>query len=555
MIRQQLQKIVKKAIIQAQQAQKLTQVKIPPVFLERPREKAHGDWATNIAMVMAKQLQLKPQEIAEIICEFIEDKEGYIEKIEVAGPGFINFFLSSKYLYKILQEIEEKGELFGRSNLGQGKKVQIEFVSANPVGPMHVGHGRWAAVGDSLANILEATGYRVTREFYLNDYGRQMDIFAKSVSIRYAQLLGEDLAFPEDGYQGEYIKDIAREIIAKEGDKYLKFEAKKREEIFKEIAYQQVIEHIKNTLKQMDVNFDVWFSERTLHTSSAVKKAIKELKDRGYVFEKDGAIWFKASTFGDEKDRVLIRENGEPTYFAADVAYHKNKLERGFEKIINIWGADHHGYVARVKAAVQAFGYPAETVEILLGQLVNLLKSGEPVRMSKRTGEMVTLDELLEEVGKDALRFLLLMRSTDSPLDLDIELAVKESNENPVYYVQYAHARICSILRYAETEGVKLPIPGKSDYSLLKERPELDLIRKLAEWPEVLEVAAKHLAPYYLTRYAQELASIFHYFYTKCRVISQNDALTSARLALVRSSQIVLKSVLQTIGVSAPERM
>jgi arginyl-tRNA synthetase len=555
MIRQQLQKIVKKAITQAQQAQKLTQVKIPPVFLERPREKAHGDWATNIAMVMAKQLQLRPQEIAEIICEFIEDKEGYIEKIEVAGPGFINFFLSSKYLYKILQEIEEKGELFGRSNLGQGKKVQIEFVSANPVGPMHVGHGRWAAVGDSLANILEATGYRVTREFYLNDYGRQMDIFAKSVSIRYAQLLGEDIAFPEDGYQGEYIKDIAREIIAKEGNKYLKFEAKKREEIFKEIAYRQVIEHIKNTLKQMDVNFDVWFSERTLHTSSAVKKAIKELKDRGYVFEKDGAIWFKASTFGDEKDRVLIRENGEPTYFAADVAYHKNKLERGFEKIINIWGADHHGYVARVKAAVQAFGYPAETVEILLGQLVNLLKSGEPVRMSKRTGEMVTLDELLEEVGKDALRFLLLMRSTDSPLDLDIELAVKESNENPVYYVQYAHARICSILRYAETEGVELPIPGKSDYSLLKEGPELDLIRKLAEWPEVLEVAAKHLAPYYLTRYAQELAGIFHYFYTKCRVISQNDALTSARLALVRSSQIVLKSVLQTIGVSAPERM
>ncbi|MDI6716263.1 MAG: arginine--tRNA ligase [Actinomycetota bacterium] len=553
MIKEKLSLLVREALEKAQQRARLPLEEIPEVMLEHPREKAHGDWATNVALILAGKVKMPPRAIAQIIVELLDDKQRYIEKIEIAGPGFINFYLSNKWLYDVMALIKEQGEKFGHSNIGAGQRIQLEFVSANPVGPMHIGHGRWAAVGDTLANALSANGYDVEKEFYINDYGNQMNIFAKSVAVRYAQLLGQDIPFPEDGYQGEYIKDIAREIIAEENDKYLGVPEKERESIFKERAYKQVLDHLKNTLYKMGVQFDTWFSERTLHESSAVNKTIELLRERGYVYESEGAVWFKATAFGEDKDRVLIRANGEPTYFAADIAYHKNKLDRGFDKLINIWGADHHGYVGRMKAAIQALGYPADKLEIIIGQLVNLLRGGEPVRMSKRTGEMVTLDELLEEVGPDAIRFLFLMRSTDSPLDFDIELAKQESSENPVYYVQYAHARISSIIRYAEAEGVSFS--DNINYELLNSKPELDLIRKLAEWPEVLERVARQRAPHPLTSYAQELASAFHYFYTKCRVIGEDKDLSAARMALCKATKTVLRSVLAIIGVSAPEKM
>ncbi len=553
MIQDILSKLIMEALNQAKLGGKLPIDGIPEIMLEHPREKAHGDWATNIALVLASKVKMPPRAVAQAIVESLNDTQGYLEKIEIAGPGFINFYLSSKWLYEVLSLIKEQGQKFGHSKVGADQKILIEFVSANPVGPMHIGHGRWAAVGDTLANVMSASGYDVKREFYVNDYGNQMDIFAESVAVRYAELLGQDVPFPEEGYRGEYIKDIAREIIAKEGDKYMAISKEDRQEIFKERAYMQILEHLKHTLQGMGVAFDFWFSERALHELSLVKKTIEELRKRGYVYDSEGAVWFKASAFGEEKDRVLVRANGEPTYFAADIAYHKNKFGRGFDRVINIWGADHHGYVARMKAAIEALGYPPEKLEVIIGQLVNLLRGGEPVRMSKRTGEMVTLDELLEEVGRDATRFFFLMRSTDSPLDFDIELAKEQSNENPVYYVQYAYARISSIIRYAKAEGIDLS--GEINYNRLETESELDLIKKLAEWPEILERVSRQRAPHPLTAYAQELAAVFHYFYTKCRVVGEDKELSTARMSLSEATRAVLKSVLNMLGVSAPERM
>jgi arginyl-tRNA synthetase len=553
MIKEKLTQLVTEALERAQRTGRLPIDELPPVVLEHPREKAHGDWATNAAMMLAKPAKMAPRAIADIIVESLGDTSRYFEKIEIAGPGFINFYLSNEWLYDVLRQIFDEGEKFGYSDRGAGQRVQVEFVSANPVGPMHIGHGRWAAVGDTLSNVLAANGYEVEREFYVNDYGNQMNIFAKSVAVRYAELLGQDIPFPEDGYHGEYIKDIAREIIVDEDDSYLGMAEAEREAIFKDRAYKQVLEHLKVTLEAMGVHFDTWFSERTLHESYAVEIAIAELRERGYVYDHEGAVWFKATEFGEEKDRVLIRANGEPTYFAADIAYHRNKLERGFNTLINIWGADHHGYIGRMKAAIQALGYPSDALEIIIGQLVNLLRGGEPVRMSKRTGEMVTLDELLEEVGRDAVRYFFLMRSTDSAVDFDIDLAKQQSNDNPVYYVQYAHARISSIVRFAEAEGVNLS--GRINCGVLATEPELDLIRKLAEWPEILERAARQRAPHPLTAYAQELASTFHYFYTKCRVVSEDQELSTARMALCEATTTVLRSVLSILGVDAPERM
>ncbi len=550
-IRAKLAELIEAAFGEAMTEGSVPQIEIPPISLERPREKAHGDWATNAALVSAKSAKMNPRDLARILAEALP-ADPYVDRVEVAGPGFINFFLSKEWLHDVVRAIDAEGELYGFRNIGNGAKVNLEFVSANPVGPMHIGHGRWAAVGDTLANVLASTGHEVTREFYINDYGTQMRAFAASVAARYAEIYGVDVEFPEDGYRGEYIKDIAREIASREGDRYLSLKPEEREAAFREIAYQQVLSHVRSTLKAMGVEFDVWFSERTLHERSKIDEAIDILKEKDFVYESEGATWFKATAFGEEKDRVLIRENGEPTYFAADIAYHRDKLARGYDVLIDIWGADHHGYVPRMKAAVRALGYPEGKLEVILGQLVNLLRAGEPVRMSKRTGEMVTLDELVEEVGRDAVRFLFLMRSTDSPLDFDIELAKERSNENPVYYVQYAHARICSVLKYAAEIGVDLEI---ADYSLLGEEPELDLIRKLAEWPEVLEAAARARSPHYLTRYAQELASSFHYFYTKCRVVTADRAITSARMGLVKATQVALKAVLSNLGVSAPERM
>ncbi|MDI6821878.1 MAG: arginine--tRNA ligase [Actinomycetota bacterium] len=555
MIKERLKDLISLSIERAKAAGELKIGEVPEIVLERPKEKIFGDWATNVAMVLASEAKLSSLDIARTILKYLDDKQHFLTKVEVAGGGFINFFLSNRWLYEVLKEVDALGEGYGHSNLGQGQKVQIEFVSANPVGPMHVGHGRWAAVGDTLANIMVALGYEVTREFYINDYGTQMNVFGKSVAVRYYQLLGRDISFPEDGYRGEYIRDIAREIIEEESDKYLNLSEEEREELFRERAYVQVLEHMKKVLHDMGVDFDVWFSESDLHRSGAVNMTVRELRKRGHVYERDGALWLRTTTFGDDKDRVLIRESGEPTYFAADIAYHRNKFERGFEKVINLWGADHHGYVPRMKAAIKALGYPEDVLEVIIGQLVNLYKSGEPVRMSKRTGEMVTLEELLQEVGRDAARYFFLTRSTDSPLDFDIELAKRQSTENPVYYVQYAHARICSIMDFAREKGIT-PLPASEvDLELLVHESELDLMRKLAEFGEVVERAALQCTPHILTRYAEDLASLFHVFYTQCRVISGDRDLTQARLTLTRCTRIVLRNVLTLLGVSAPRKM
>jgi len=555
MIRDVLNELIQGAFSKAQKESGLPSAKRPEIELERPRGKNHGDWSTNIAMVLARELKMPPMEIAQIIVSLLGNKEHFVEKVEVAKPGFINFFVSTNWLHQVIRDIESEQEKFGRVSIGNGLKVQVEFVSANPVGPMHVGHGRWAAVGDVLATLFEASGYDVKREFYINDYGSQMDIFGKSVAARYSQKLGKEVPFPEDGYKGDYILEIAEEIIGSEGKKYLAMPHEEQEEVFKQIAFKQVMEHIRKVLLAMGVHFDTWFSEAGLHGSGAVAAVIDELGARGFVYEKDGATWLKTADFGDDKDRVLIRENGEPTYFAADIAYHKSKFERGFQRIIDIWGADHHGYVKRMKAAIEAIGFDPDAVEIIIGQLVNLLRNGEPVRMSKRTGEMVTLEELLDEVGKDATRYLFLTRSTDTSVDFDIEIAKAQSNENPVYYVQYAHARICSILRVAEEKSVGGISAHKAELSMLTTEWELDLIRKLEQFGEVVEKAVQQRAPYLLTKYAESLASVFHAFYTQCRVIGDDCELSEARLVLCKSTQRVLKNALGLLGVNAPERM
>jgi arginyl-tRNA synthetase len=541
----------------------------PDPGVERPRDPSHGDWATAIAMRSAKEAGMPPRAIAEIVAERIATSED-IAAVEIAGPGFINLRLSPAALQRVLVDARTKGLDFGRVDEGGDRRVQVEFVSANPVGPMHVGHGRWAALGDSMARVLEHAGWRVEREFYINDAGVQMDIFAKSVAARYLELCGRTVEFESDWYQGGYITEIAREILEAEGTEWADRDADEREQHFKETAYSAVLEHLRHVLHSMGVDFDVWFSERTLHERSAggataIERGIQSLRDAGYIYDQEGAIWFRSTDFGDDKDRVLEKGDGSYTYFAADIAYHKNKFDRGFDRVINIWGADHHGYVARMQAACAALGHPGQ-LDVVIGQLVNLFRNGEAVRMSKRTGEMVTFEELLGEVGADAARYWFLRRSTDQPVDFDIELARQQSADNPVYYVQYAHARICSILRKAAGEDVAARhgtaaalaaefVPGDADLSLLADDAELSLMRKLSEFSEVVEGAARDLAPHRLTRFAEDLAATFHQFYTVCRVMTDDPALTAARLYAVDATRSALETVLALLGVSAPERM
>ncbi len=547
----------------------ITLAEIPAAEPERPRDPSHGDWATSIALRSAKAAGMKPRDIADIIAARIAEHPD-IASVEVAGPGFINLRLAPSALQRVLREAREQGAEFGRVELGHGKRVQVEFVSANPVGPMHVGHGRWAALGDAMARVLEHAGWRVEREFYVNDAGNQMDIFAKSVAGRYLELCGREVDFEDDWYRGAYIVEIAREILETEGQVWADSPAEDRETHFKEKAYTQVLAHLQHVLSDFGVDFDVWFSERTLYQTgpdgeTAIERAIDDLRGRGYIFEHEGAIWFRSTDFGDDKDRVLKKSDGNYTYFAADIAYHKNKYDRGFDRVINIWGADHHGYVPRMNAAVAALGHEGQ-LDVVIGQLVNLFRAGEAVRMSKRTGDMVTFEELVSEVGRDAARYFFLQRSSDQTLDFDIELARRQSNDNPVYYVQYAHARICSILRKAAgrdaaDDAVNIAslaaevVPPDADLTMLSAEAELSLMRKLAEFSEVVEVAAHDLAPNRLTRYAEDLAAAFHQFYTQCRVVSDDKELTAARLYAVDALRSALAAVLGLLGVSAPERM
>ena len=528
---------------------------LPAFVLEVPREKEHGDFATNIAMLLTRQARMAPRQIAETIAEGINTESARIARIEIAGPGFINFFLENTWVYDVLPQVEKEGELYGNSATGQGKKVQVEFVSANPTGLLHMGNARGAALGDTMAALMQAAGFEVSREFYINDAGNQIENFGKSLEARYLQLLDRDVPFPEDGYHGADIIDTVKGIIEKHGDRYLDMESTLRKEFFIKYALDEKIRAIKKTLSQFGVEYDVWFSEQSLHESGAIDGILDQLREKGFLYESEGALWLKTTEFGDEKDEVLVRSNGIPTYFAADIAYHKNKFDRGFEWVINIWGADHHGHVKRLKGAMQALGYNPDSLDIVLMQLVRLFKGGDIIRMSKRSGEFITLDDLMSDVGIDAARYFFVMRNADSHLDFDMDLAKSQSTENPVYYIQYAHARISSILRQLEDRGEILPLAGECDFRLLQEQAELDLMRKLADFPIEISEAAVNLEPHRIARYAHELAGLFHSFYNSHRVIVEDGELQKARLVLVKSVQTVVRRALGLIGVTAPESM
>ncbi|MBO6204788.1 MAG: arginine--tRNA ligase, partial [Selenomonas sp.] len=509
---------------------------LPKVILEVPPQKEFGDFATNFAMQSARVFHKAPRQIAEELVKRIEGD--WLDHAQIAGPGFLNFYLKGNVLYDSFQKILEAGESYGQLPKKDAPKIQVEYVSANPTGLLHVGHGRGAAAGSALVNLLRAAGFPVESEYYINDAGNQMNNLARSVNARYLELLGQEVEFPEDGYHGQDIIDTAQRIIDKEGDKYLAMSDEERLEIFKDLAYVEKLATLKEDLASFNVTFDNWFSERTLHPE-AVKAAVKILQDNGNIYEKDGALWLKSTAYGDDKDRVVIRDNGVPTYLAADIAYHHNKYERGFDRLINIWGADHHGYVCRVKAAMDALGHDSNKLTVLLLQMVALYRGGELVKMSKRTGQSVTLNELMEEVGTDAARYFFLMRSLDSQLDFDLDLAKKKSNDNPVYYIQYAHARICSIFRQCKETGLSLS--DKPELSLLTDESELDLIKKIEEYPEEIERAARDYAPQRIARYSYDLASAFHSFYNKCRIVGVEPKLAEARLALVTVTAHVIR--------------
>ena len=544
---------IRKAAQQAIADGALPEGELPEINLEVPPQKEYGDFATNIAMQSARVFHKAPRQIAEAIAERLENGDNsWLDHTQIAGPGFLNVYLKGNVLYDDFAKILTAGEAFGQLPQKDAPKIQVEYVSANPTGPLHVGHGRGAAAGSALVNILRAAGYPVESEYYINDAGNQMDNLALSVNARYLEHFGVAVEFPENGYHGADIIDTAERIIKKDGDKYLKMEEAERLKIFKDLAYLEKLAALKEDLEAFQVTFDKWFSERTLHPE-AVQAAVKILQDNGNIYEQDGALWLKSTAYGDDKDRVVIRDNGVPTYLAADIAYHHNKYERGFDRLINIWGADHHGYVCRVKAAMDALGHDSEKLTVLLLQMVALYRGGELVKMSKRTGQSVTLNELMEEVGTDAARYFFLMRSLDSQLDFDLDLAKKKSNDNPVYYIQYAHARICSIFRQAEETGLKLTDSVKLE--LLTDESEIDLIKKLESYPEEVEKSAADYAPQRIARYSYDLAALFHSFYNKCRIVGVDAPLAEARLALVTVTAHVIKHSLGLLGVSAPEHM
>jgi arginyl-tRNA synthetase len=528
------------------------------IDIEIPRDEGKGDLATTVAMRLAKPLRQPPRKIAEDIAGAIHDlNPQFIENVEIAGPGFINFRLRKEFLYESLKQLLGEGHSLIRTDIGGGQKIQVEFVSANPTGPLHIGHGRGAAVGNALCNILKVAGYEVQREFYINDAGLQVQLLGRSVFARYQQLLGNDVPFPQDGYQGDYIETIAAEIRGREGDKYASSSFDECGDFFTGYSYKMMLANITKDLKDFGVIFDKWQSEKDLHSTGKVKKALDDLESKGLLYKKDDAAWFHSSKFEDDKDRVVIKQDGEYTYFASDIAYHKDKLDWGFESIIDIWGADHHGYIPRIRSVLEAFDLPKERFRVILIQMVSLLRHGEQVQMSKRAGTFITLREVMDEVGADIAKFIFLTRRADSHLDFDIDLAKEQSSENPVFYVQYAFARISSLFRQAEETGAwaQGSDAGEADFTLLKEDQELSLIKKLLQYPMVFEGAALSCEPHRITYYLQELAGVFHSYYYQHRIISDNTGLSFARLGLCRAVQIVLEDGLIVLGVSAPERM
>ena len=534
------------------------EIEIPAFTIEVPKDKGNGDYAINLAMMLARAAKSNPRAIAEKIVEGIDAQALGAEKVEIAGPGFINFYLDKKYLYNVISEIEKEQTAYGNVDIAGGKKVVVEFVSANPTGPMHMGNARGGALGDTLSNVLARAGWDVTKEFYINDAGAQIDKFGRSLDARYIQLLkGEDaVEFPEDGYQGDDIRVHAQNYIDKYGDILLDKEEQERKDALVAYALPLNIAALKETLTKYGINYDVWFYESTLHNGGSVSDTLEKLKNSNITYEKDGALWIKSTEFGSEKDDVLVRANGIPTYFAADIAYHRNKLEeRNFDLAINIWGADHHGHIARMKGAMEAVGISGERLDVLVIQLVRLMRNGEIARMSKRTGKMITLADLIDEIGVDAARFFFNMRAAGSHMDFDLDLAVSQTNENPVFYVQYAHARICSIIRILEESGVKVPAYSEIDASLLNKEEEIALLETLARLPEEISASAQSFDPSNLTHYLIDVASHFHSFYNACRVRDEEEKLMCARLKLIESTRIVIKNVLDILGVSAPEKM
>ena len=544
--------IVITAILEAQNAGKLPAVTLPEIVIERPQNPEHGDYASSVSLKLARAVGTSPLEIAGEIAAFIKPSP-QIGSVAVAPPGFINFTLDNRWLGDQVDMILDSGNRYGNIDIGEGSRIQIEFVSINPTGPVHVGHGRAAVLGSTLCNVMTAGGYDVIKEYYFNDAGSQMDSFRLSLYARYQQGLGKEVEMPAEGYLGNYMVDLATEIIKEEGDRFLKMpEAEGADELC-EIGLVKILDGTRQDLRKLRVDFDVWYSEKTLYENGQFDKVMRILRENGYLAEKEGATWFVSTALGEDKDNVVIRGNGSPTYFAADIAYHYNKfIERKFDEVINIWGADHMGHVSRLKAVVGALGIDPERLRMIVHQMVTLRRGGEVVKISKRSGDIITLRELVEEVGVDACRFFFLSRTADSQMDFDMELAKKHSADNPVYYVQYAHARIASILRVAQEKGAS---SDDGDVSLLTSEPELILIRKMLLLPEMVELISRSLEPHHLTYYAQELATVFHSFYKQCRVVSADKELTGARLKLVKAAKLVLGRTLNLMGMDAPEKM
>jgi arginyl-tRNA synthetase len=527
---------------------------IPDPALERPRLPEHGDWATNVALVLAKAAKAPPRAVAEAMVAQLELPD-WVAGVEVAGPGFVNVRLDQTWFAALVRRVLAARESFGTIDLGHGERVNVEFISANPTGPLHVGNARLAPMGDALANLLTATGHKVEREYYFNDAGSQIEQLGASVEAAYLSLLGRPAEAPADGYKGAYVADAARELQAEQGDALADLAPDERRTRITDWAFRRMLAGIRETLARLGVEFDVWFSERTLHETGAIAETVEELRARGVVEDRDGAVWLRTTQFGDDKDRPLIRSNGAPTYFGADAAYYRDKRRRGFDRLIFLWGADHHGYVPRMRAVVRAFGDPDDVAEFHISQLVRLVRAGQPAKMSKRAGDIATVDDLLDEVGKDAFRYTMLRFSLDAPIEFDVEAVTRQSLDNPVYYVQYAHARIASVIRQGTDTGFSALPVDEADLGLLTHPMEAALLRRLAAFEEHVLVAAGQRAPHRLTRYAEDLAAAFHRFYGECRVLTDDHALSSARWWLVNSTKQVLANTLALIGVDAPERM
>jgi arginyl-tRNA synthetase len=554
-MREIVREILRKTFEKCREEGLLQTSEIPDFVVEIPKNKDHGDIAANLAMLLPKTEKKSPRDIAQILVSNIVDEENMVEKVEIAGPGFINFNIMKNVWHSVLSDIEEAGENYGSSDIGKGEKIMVEFVSANPTGPLHIGHGRGAVVGDVISNILEHAGYDVEREYYINDIGNQMQNLGKAVYIRYQKLLKKDVEFPDDLYKGDYIIDIAKEVILKHGNKFLEVSEDEAVNFFSPFAADTILKSIENDLEAFGVKFDTWFSEKQLFDCGKVQSAIEHFKSTGLVYENEGALWFKTTDFGDEKDRVVVRDDGRTTYFASDIAYHKDKYERGFKNVIDVWGADHHGYIPRIRAVLEASGISNNDFNVILIQMVNLLRDGQPVAMSTRSGEFVTLKEVIDEVGMDSARFSFLTRRSDASLDFDLEVAKKQNDENPVYYVQYGHARISSIISFGEEKGHPLPEYADINEGLLIAPEELDIIKKLSQFTNVVAGSAKNYEPHRVAVYLMELVAQFHSYYNKHRVITEDEDLSSARLFLMSCVMRVLKNGLDLVGVDAPLKM